>query len=494
MTPGYVAVGPSGSDSSLSSSLVTADSYAVLRSITGGYSIFGDSTWWTGGILDFAYKIGNVKDTTTVDISHFERGSVIPMGKCNGAVVNNGGGSYTIPALAVSTTPGSEGAFQTQPYPAYPYSSGANSLQTPPGTGPTLTFGQEGWKVSAKKGTLVGVITSVDRSAGTITVKNGNGINSDWTTLTTNDYVFVPSSVMGQNDKFLPGPTTTFTRWGVTQQTITASTPKEAFYSLSQEWSFSFEGERFRGPVGLKDMLTQYASNEANAFVFGDGQSWNYTSTSGNAEIRTEVLGILKAASTLGKDNGIITINTTNLTAIAKYNMDQQGGRELAVFGGFNVQTSVSNFLRNPANGFLGNASINLEFKLSGGKVRGLDLDLEGFKVAQTVMSIGSAVEFNNPRQDSRLDQAVCFPITQELATIQNSSLTSGTRIDSVPFGWNVYYYIYRNMEGRRMGEGRMQEYEFGPTTFQAPQQMKACMGTMFVEYIAGNKLQSFSI
>ena len=36
---------------------------------------------------------------------------------------------------------------------------------------------------------------------------------------------------MGQNDKFLPGPTTTFTRWGVTQQTITASTPKEAFFT-----------------------------------------------------------------------------------------------------------------------------------------------------------------------------------------------------------------------------------------------------------------------
>ena len=67
--------------------------------------------------LTLLYKIGNVKDTTTVDISHFERGSVIPMGKCNGAVVNNGGGLLYHSCIGRKHYPGSEGALQTQPYP-----------------------------------------------------------------------------------------------------------------------------------------------------------------------------------------------------------------------------------------------------------------------------------------------------------------------------------------------------------------------------------------
>ena len=152
----YTGVGPGQADFQ-NSSLLSADSYALLRSITGGYVVFKDSSFWKGGVLDFLYKMGNIKDTTTRDIWHFEKNSIIPIGVCSGAPTVNGGGVFTIPVTALTNG-------------AYSYNSAENVNQVPPGTGPTFSFGVPGEIVIAKNGTLRGTITSKTSTTITITV------------------------------------------------------------------------------------------------------------------------------------------------------------------------------------------------------------------------------------------------------------------------------------------------------------------------------------
>ena len=496
-TPSYTGVGPGASDF-INSSLLNADTYAMLRRISGGYVVFKDSTFWQNGVINFAYKMGAVKDTTTTDIWHFEQGSVIPVGKCSGAVSSLGGGVYRIPVSAVTNG-------------VYPYNpAGATVNQVPPGTGPTLAFGQVGQKVIAKNGTLIGVISDINRATPSIDVTVGNLNTTAWTGLSTNDYIYIASSVFGQRDYMSAGYAVTQSRWGVTQQTIYGATPEDTMQALSQQKSYSLMGETYNGPIYLENMYTSFAHDEAYAGLLGDGQNFTYTNTQGgtsNLETRTEVLGLLKAAKTLGNDNGTLAITNANLQNIALYNMENEGGDRLAMFGGWNVQNAVSNFCLNPANGWITNSSVNLEFNMSGNKLKGLDLDFTGIKTANTTFMLGSATEFNYPRTTNGpvnsgattrtsvyMDQAIIFPMGMDLAMIGNPVLTSGTTIDSTPFGWNMYYFTQRNLTGSQVGTGRMQEFDFTPVNLRTSTFMKTCQATFLVEYVAGLKLQAVSI
>ena len=490
-SPSFAGIGPASS-SFVNSALLSADDYAVLRRITGGYVIFKDSTFWRNGVIDFAYKMGSVKDTTTTDIWHFEQGSVIPVGQCNG-VVSLSGGAYVIPVAAVTNG-------------VYPYNpSGANPLQTPPTTGPTLTFGQIGDKVIARNGTLVGVISAVNRATPSITVTTGNLNTTAWTALQSGDYIYVASSVMGQYDKFVSGNAVTQNRWGVTQQTFYAATPESTMASLSQQKSYSIMGKDYNGPIYLENMYTEFAHAEAFGFLLGDGQQFTYTTPEGNSETRTEVLGLVKACKTLGNDNGTIAITAANLQRITKYNFENEGGNRIAVFGGLDVQSSLGTFCLNPANGFVINSSVNMEFRMGGQELKGIDLDFVGVKVQNTTLMLGTATEFNYPRTTSGplsagvdttvySKQALCFPMDMDLATIGNPVLTSGNTIDSTPFGFNMYYWIQRDYEGRQVGTGRMQTFDITPVNVQRATYQVSCMATALVQYVAGNRLQSFSV
>lgn len=485
----YTGVGPGQADFQ-NSSLLSADSYALLRSITGGYVVFKDSSFWKGGVLDFLYKMGNIKDTTTRDIWHFEKNSIIPIGVCNGAITSPAANTFTIPVAALTNG-------------AYSYNSGENVNQVPPGTGPTFSFGIPGEIVIAKNGTLRGTIIS--KTSTSITVKTGSVNTTAWSSLASGDKIKIVSRTSGERDPFQPGYSQTNTRFATTIQTIEASTPELTSAALSQQRSYSIMGQNFVGPEYLEDLNTRYAAYEAYAMLLGNGQTTSAAIGAGataNTETRTEILGILPAAQTLGKDNGTIAINATTTQAIANYNFENEGGNNLAVFAGRDAQFAISAYFRTPSSGFT-NGGITFDSEVATG-LKKINLDFDNWKVGGTNFMVGSAIEFNNPRVTGGLDNATAamdvysktmlmFPMGDTLAHVTNPQLTSGATTQSTPFGFNTYYEVPRDFKGAT-GTGRMLRISQGPENLGRPAYLETVRATVIQQYIAGIKLQSGNI
>lgn len=481
----YTGVGPGQADFQ-NSSLLSADSYALLRSITGGYVVFKDSSFWKGGVLDFLYKMGNIKDTTTRDIWHFEKNSIIPIGVCNGAVSEGASNTYTIPVAPVTNG-------------VYSYNDGENVNQVPPGAGPTFSFGIPGEIVIAKNGTLRGTIIS--KTSTSITVKTGSVNTTSWASLASGDKIKIVSRTSGERDPFQAGYSQTNTRFATTIQTIEASTPQLTSAALSQQRSYSIMGQNFVGPEYLEDLNTRYAAYEAYAMLLGNGQTTSATIGS-NLETRTEILGILPAAQTLGKDNGTIAINATTTQAIANYNFENEGGNNLAVFAGRDAQFAISAYFRTPSSGFT-NGGITFDSEVATG-LKKINLDFDNWKVGGTNFMVGSAIEFNNPRVTGGLDNATAamdvysktmlmFPMGDTLAHVTNPQLTSGATTQSTPFGFNTYYEVPRDFKGAT-GTGRMLRISQGPENLGRPAYLETVRATVIQQYIAGIKLQAASV
>ena len=310
--PAYSQVGPGAADFE-NSALLSSDSYALLRMIKGGYVVFKDTSFIKGGILDFFYKMGAIKDTTTRDIWHYEKGSIIPIGVCQSAITANGGGSFTFTVGTVGGVAG-QGAAQTNG--AYSYNSSAIVNQVPPGVGQTFSFGIIGEVVIARNGALRGTI--IDKTATTITVQTGSVNTTSWASLTSGDRINIVTRINGEYDPFHAGYSQTNSRFATTLQMLEASTPKLTTAALSQQMSYSINGSPFVGPEYLADLNTRYAMYEAYAMLLGNGQQTTYSDT-GNSEVRTEILGLLPAAQTLGMDFGTIAINSANLQLIGDH-------------------------------------------------------------------------------------------------------------------------------------------------------------------------------
>jgi hypothetical protein len=487
----YTGVGPGQADFQ-NSSLLSADSYALLRSITGGYVVFKDSSFWKGGVLDFLYKMGNIKDTTTRDIYHFEKNSIIPIGVCSGAVTVVGGGVFTIPVTALTN-----GAFPYNPDGIQPNQTPPNSLVNAPG--PTFSFGIPGEIVIAKNGTLRGTITS--KTSTTITIKTGSVNTTSWASLASGDKIKIVSRTSGERDPFQAGYSQTNTRFATTIQTIEASTPELTSAALSQQRSYSIMGQNFVGPEYLEDLNTRYAAYEAYAMLLGNGQTTS-AAIGSNTETRTEILGILPAAQTLGKDNGTIVINATTTQAIANYNFENEGGNNLAVFAGRDAQFAISAYFRTPASGFT-NGGITFDSEVATG-LKKINLDFDNWKVGGTNFMVGSAIEFNNPRITGGLDNATAamdvysktmlmFPMGDTLAHVTNPQLTSGATTQSTPFGFNTYYEVPRDFKGAT-GTGRMLRISQGPENLGRPAYLETVRATILQQYIAGVKLQAANV
>lgn len=481
----YTGVGPGQADFQ-NSSLLSADSYALLRSITGGYVVFKDSSFWKGGVLDFLYKMGNIKDTTTRDIWHFEKNSIIPIGVCNGAVSEGASNTYTIPVAPVTNG-------------VYSYNDGENVNQVPPGAGPTFSFGIPGEIVIAKNGTLRGTIIS--KTSTSITVKTGSVNTTSWASLASGDKIKIVSRTSGERDPFQAGYSQTNTRFATTIQTIEASTPQLTSAALSQQRSYSIMGQNFVGPEYLEDLNTRYAAYEAYAMLLGNGQTTSATIGS-NLETRTEILGILPAAQTLGKDNGTIAINATTTQAIANYNFENEGGNNLAVFAGRDAQFAISAYFRTPSSGFT-NGGITFDSEVATG-LKKINLDFDNWKVGGTNFMVGSAIEFNNPRVTGGLDNATAamdvysktmlmFPMGDTLAHVTNPQLTSGATTQSTPFGFNTYYEVPRDFKGAT-GTGRMLRISQGPENLGRPAYLETVRATLLQQYIKGIVLQTASV
>ena len=486
----YTGVGPAVGAYE-NSSLLSADNYALLRQITGAYDIFMDVDFVRGGLTDFMYKTGSMKDTPTRDIWHFEKGSIIPTATLTGSVTDNGGGSYSFATTAITNG-------------TYSYNSAENVNQVPPGKGAIFSPFQIGDVLIARNGTLRATVTAKP-SANNITVKVGSDNTTSWAALTAGDYIYTPFNTVGELDLFVPGNSQTKNRFGVTMQTIRVSTPKASMAALSQARSYTIAGSEFEGPEYLQDMMTNIAVKEAYATILGTGQTYTYTPAGGNDETRQELLGIVRAAETLGNDNGTIAINATTMIAISNYNFQNQGGRVLGIWQGGEMQTAVGAFFRNPANGFV-NGGLDFSMKLPGGeKIKAVDMDIDAYKINNTTFLLGTALEFNNPRvtagpynasstTDVYKKMGIAFPMTDDYATIPNSTLTSGTKVTSTPFGFNMYWYVQRDFEGRQVGTGRMQEWQQGPRELGAAAYMNTAQGTMLNQYIAPAKLQKLSV
>ena len=485
----YTGVGPGQADFQ-NSSLLSADSYALLRSITGGYVVFKDSSFWKGGVLDFLYKMGNIKDTTTRDIWHFEKNSIIPIGVCNGAITSPAANTFTIPVAALTNG-------------AYSYNAAENVNQVPPGAGPTFSFGIPGEIVIAKNGTLRGTIIS--KTSTSITVKTGSVNTTAWSSLASGDKIKIVSRTSGERDPFQPGYSQTNTRFATTIQTIEASTPELTSAALSQQRSYSIMGQNFVGPEYLEDLNTRYAAYEAYAMLLGNGQTTSAAIGAGataNTETRTEILGILPAAQTLGKDNGTIAINATTTQAIANYNFENEGGNNLAVFAGRDAQFAISAYFRTPSSGFT-NGGITFDSEVATG-LKKINLDFDNWKVGGTNFMVGSAIEFNNPRITGGLDNATAamdvysktmlmFPMGDTLAHVTNPQLTSGATTQSTPFGFNTYYEVPRDFKGAT-GTGRMLRISQGPENLGRPAYLETVRATLLQQYIKGIVLQTASV
>lgn len=504
--PAFNGAGPAQADFQ-NSSLLSADSYALLRSIVGGYVVFKDSSFIKGGILDFLYKMGNIKDTTTRDIWHYEKGSIIPVGICAGAVTDNGGGSFTFAVSTLGGGPGSgiggTGAGSAQTNLAYSYNSAATVNQVPPGAGPTFSFGTIGEVLIARNGALRGVITNKITTpiSTTITVQTGSVNTTSWSALQSGDRVNIVTRVNGERDPFHPGYSQTNTRFATTIQMLEASTPQLTSAALSQQRSYRIEGQEFVGPEYLEDLNTRYAMYEAMAMILGNGQQYVYSDT-GNSETRTEILGILPAAQTLGFDWGTIAINATSLQDIGNYNFENEGGKNLAVFAGRAIQAAIGSYFRNPSNGFV-NGGIKFDDVMSN-NLKKINFDFDGWKIGGTNFMTATAVEFENPRITAGYtnattkttkftNQAVCFPMGDDMATIDNPLLTDGTKVQSVPFGFNTYYEVPRDFNGP-VGTGRMLLTDQTPANLNSKSYMKTMSATVIQQYIAGVKLQAFNI
>ena len=482
----YTGVGPGQADFQ-NSSLLSADSYALLRSITGGYVVFKDSSFWKGGVLDFLYKMGNIKDTTTRDIWHFEKNSIIPIGVYSGgAITSPATNTYTIPVTALTNG-------------AYSYNAAENVNQVPPGAGPTFSFGIPGEIVIAKNGTLRGTIIS--KTSTSITVKTGSVNTTAWSSLASGDKIKIVSRTSGERDPFQAGYSQTNTRFATTIQTIEASTPELTSAALSQQRSYSIMGQNFVGPEYLEDLNTRYAAYEAYAMLLGNGQTTS-AAIGSNTETRTEILGILPAAQTLGKDNGTIAINATTTQAIANYNFENEGGNNLAVFAGRDAQFAISAYFRTPSSGFT-NGGITFDSEVATG-LKKINLDFDNWKVGGTNFMVGSAIEFNNPRITGGLDNATAamdvysktmlmFPMGDTLAHVTNPQLTSGATTQSTPFGFNTYYEVPRDFKGAT-GTGRMLRISQGPENLGRPAYLETVRATVLMQYIAAVKLQSASV
>jgi len=476
------------------SSVISADTYQLLRQITGAEVVFKDTDFIKGGIVDFMYKTGSIKDTTTRDIWHFEKTSIVPVMVCNSAITDNGGGSYTFtPTQASNLT--------------FPYNDSVtgNVNQIPPGAGATYTPGIIGEVLEARNGTLRATIIAKNASTGALTVQVGSDQTTAWTALTSGDYVYRVTRAVGERDYFVPGNTQTKNRYGTTMQNFERSTPELTQAELSQARSYTINGSVFSGPEYLSDMLANFSLDEAYAAVLGKGQLYNYTSPAGVSEKRQELLGIIKSAESSGNNAGTIAINATTMSAIAQYNLQNQGGNQMAVWQGGSVQTAVGAFFRNSANGFV-NGGIDFNMTLPGGrKAHAVDMDFDAFKINNTIFMCGTAMEFENPRitagpynatSDTTVyrQKAVCFPMTDNYAIIDNPVLTSGNKVTSSPFGFNMYYWIQNNFEGRQVGTGRMQEYDQTPINIGAPLYIRTVRASAIMQYIAAFKLQVLSV